>query len=44
METRRVKVKAPSIEDMIINEKVDRQPVRQQNINDIYLEQLNKYM
>ena len=46
METRKVKVKSPSIDDLIINEQINRvpQPRPQRTPTDGYLEQLGKYM
>ncbi len=46
METRKVKVKAPTINDLIINERVSNERPRRSEptINEAYLEQLSKYM
>lgn len=46
METRKVKVKAPSIDELILNERVENKPKAQpvNNGTSVYLEQLNKYM
>ena len=46
METRKVKVKAPSIDELILNERVENKPKAQpvNNGTNVYLEQLTKYM